>query len=49
VTTTFTQTGGTQLQKVSVSFTQYSTPEPATFALLGGGLLAFALFRRKVA
>lgn len=48
VSTNFTQTAGVDLQRVSVSFSETSgIPEPATFAMLGGGLVALALFRRK--
>jgi hypothetical protein len=48
VSTTFTQTGGTQLDEVETSFSQTNLPEPATFAMLGGGLLLLALLRRKL-
>jgi hypothetical protein len=49
VVTTFVQTGGTTLQSLSSTFTQTRTavPEPSTFAVLGGGLFAFALYRRE--
>lgn len=45
VSTNFTQSAGTTLQQISSSYSQ--SPEPATFALLGGGLLAFVLARRR--
>jgi len=48
VATTFTQTGGTQLDEVESSFSQTSVPEPTTLVLLGGGLLFMVLFRRKL-
>ncbi len=37
----------TELTSVGESFTVSAVPEPATFAMLGGGLLLFALARRK--
>ena len=49
VGTNITQTGGTTLQSLSSTFSQTAVPEPSTFALLGGGLFAFALYRKKKA
>lgn len=45
-----TATAPTELTSVGQSFqTTAGVPEPATFAMLGGGLLLFALARRKKA
>ena len=47
VGTTFSQTGGSTLQKVSSSFNQTQVPEPTSMMLLGSALVGIALVTRK--